>query len=194
MDEYETTIEIINKEKEDLSFKEVLIDPRTRKTNSKVMLSLKRLPTSLVEAVEDRGRGGQGGFNGPRGPEGGCYTCGGQHWKKQCAKWHKSDEAVSPLSLVFIGSAVSGAATEPNRPLNIQGYRGGSKVLAGSSAEEVLKLEIVWDEGSNCYYCARQGESGEMEYDYNYNTARPVGAKERGSRKETGKGKEKRRK
>jgi hypothetical protein len=32
-----------------------------------------------------------------------------------------------------------------------------------------------------------------MEYDYNYNTARPVGAKERGSRKETGKGKEKRR-
>ena len=58
MDEYETTIEIINKEKEDLSFKEVLIDPRTRKTNSKVMPSLKRLLTSLVEAVEDRGCGG----------------------------------------------------------------------------------------------------------------------------------------
>jgi len=95
--------------------------------------------------VEDRGRGGQGGFNGPRGPEGGCYTCGGPHWKKPCAKWHKSDEAVSPLSLVFIGSAVSGAATEPNRPPNIQGHRGGSKVLAGASAEEVLKLEIVRD-------------------------------------------------
>jgi hypothetical protein len=46
---------------------------------------------------------------------------------------------------VFIGSAVSGAATEPNRPPNIQGHRGGSKVLAGASAEEVLKIEIVHD-------------------------------------------------
>jgi hypothetical protein len=42
----------------------------------------------------------------------------------------------------------------------------------------------VWDEGSKCYYRTRQGKSGEMEYDYDYNTAGPVGAKERGSRKE----------
>jgi hypothetical protein len=52
-EEYETTIEIIKNDKKGLSFEKVPIDSRTRKPNSKVMPSLKRLPTSLAEAVED---------------------------------------------------------------------------------------------------------------------------------------------
>jgi hypothetical protein len=46
---------------------------------------------------------------------------------------------------VFIRSAVSGLASEPDQSQNIQGHRGGSKVLAGASPEEDLKLEFVCD-------------------------------------------------
>jgi hypothetical protein len=52
----------------------------------------------------------------------------------------------------------------------------------------------IWEENKSCYYRSRLGDSGQWEYEYDYNTAGPAGAKEGGSRKGTGKGKEKRKK
>ena len=92
-EEYETTIEIINNEKEDVSFEEVA----NRLENKETELKGKAITGETANFAGRgrggyRGRGGRGGFKGPRGPEGGCYTCGGPHWKKQCAEWHKTEE------------------------------------------------------------------------------------------------------
>jgi hypothetical protein len=86
-EEYETTIEIINNKKEDLSFEEVV----NRLENKETELKGKAI-TDETANLARRGRGGRGGFKGPHGPNGGCYTCGGPHWKKQCPEWHKTDE------------------------------------------------------------------------------------------------------
>jgi hypothetical protein len=92
-EEYETIIEIINNEKEDLSFEEVA----NRLENKETELKGKAITDETANFAgrgrgRYRGRGGRGGFQGLRGPEGGCYTCGGPHWKKQCTEWHKSEE------------------------------------------------------------------------------------------------------
>ena len=92
-EEYETTIKIINNEKEGLSFEEVA----NRLENKETKLKGKTV-THETANFASRGRGGyggrrgRGGFRGPRGPEGGCYTCGGSHWKKQCTEWHQTEE------------------------------------------------------------------------------------------------------
>jgi len=92
-EEYETTIEIINNEKEDLSFEEVA----NRLENKETELKGKAITDETANFASRgrggyRGRGGRGEYRGPRGPEGGCYTCGGPHWEKQCAQWHKTEE------------------------------------------------------------------------------------------------------
>jgi hypothetical protein len=86
-EEYETTIEITNNEKEDLSFKEVA----NRLENKETELKGKAITDETGNFVS-RGRGSRGRQRETRGPEGGCYTCGGPHWKKQCAEWHKTEE------------------------------------------------------------------------------------------------------
>jgi hypothetical protein len=92
-EEYETTIEIINNERGDISFDEVA----NRLENKETELKGKAIADEVVNFAGrgrngHRGRESRGGFRGSRGPEGGCYTCGGPHWKKQCVVWHKTGE------------------------------------------------------------------------------------------------------
>lgn len=86
-EEYETTLEIINNEKEDLSFKEIA----NRLENKETELKGKAITDETTNLAGTR-CGGRGGFKGPRGPDGGCDTCGGPYCKKQCHEWHNTDE------------------------------------------------------------------------------------------------------
>jgi hypothetical protein len=79
-EEYETTIEIINNEKEDLSFEEVANRLENKETELKGRAITEEAANFAGRSRGGRGgRGGRGRFRGPRGPDGGCYTCGGPH-------------------------------------------------------------------------------------------------------------------